>query len=556
MSPRLIRNWRAESQRASRLREKRMKRRTIKAADLFCGAGGTSSGLARACSDLGLGLQLIAINHWDIAIDTHSKNHPAAEHLCTSLDIVDPRKVVPGGRLNLLVASPECTHHSNALGGKPMNDQSRASAFLILRWLDALRVDNVLIENVPEFRNWGPLGTNGRPLKRKRGELYRSFLSMLEALGYKVEVRILNCANYGDPTTRQRLFLQAKRGRGPIRWPAVSHSAEAYQTPAGSTERWRAAREIIDWSLPSQSIFTRKRPLKPNTIARIVAGLRKFSGLPFTIGAGGPSGSQPGRSVDQPLGTVLPDDHHALVEPFIVELHNNQSARSIDDPLSVVATSGAHHGLCEAFVLGQQSGSVPRSVNHPLPTIAGGGAIALCEPYIVACNHGSDKRPSDNGHARRSHSLDEPMPTITQVDAWGLIEPFLVRYHGNHNGREDSLNRTHSLEHPLPALDTSNRYALVEPYLIKYNGTGEGAYSVDDPLATISTKDRFALCIPELGAALDIRFRMLQPHELAAAMSFPADYHFSGNRSDRVKQIGNAVPVRTSAALCRSILEG
>lgn len=137
-------------------------RKRIKAADLFCGAGGSSSGLAEACAELGLGLSLLAINHWDIAIDTHSTNHPEANHLLTGLDSVDPRRVVKGGKLDLLIASPECQHHSIARGGRPINDQSRASAWLVLRWLESLHVQNVLIENVKEFQTWGGIGADGR----------------------------------------------------------------------------------------------------------------------------------------------------------------------------------------------------------------------------------------------------------------------------------------------------------------------------------------------------------------------------------------------------------
>src|SRR5690348_12640820 len=149
-----------------------MKSDEIKVADLFCGAGGTSSGLMAAARKLGKRVNLLAINHWDVAIATHSANHPEAKHLCTGIDEVDPRRAVPGGRLNLLLASPECTHHSNARGGKPMSDQRRASAWHIVRWAEALYIDTIIVENVREFRDWGPLGVNSRPIKSKRGEAF------------------------------------------------------------------------------------------------------------------------------------------------------------------------------------------------------------------------------------------------------------------------------------------------------------------------------------------------------------------------------------------------
>jgi len=147
----------------------------IKAVDLFCGAGRTSTGLYNACHSIGKNVDLLAINHWQTAIDTHSANHPGARHICATLDSIRPESVIKSGRLNIMVASPECTHHSVARGGRPVNDQLRASAWLILRWIESLRVDNILIENVQEFRNWGPLGTNNKPLKSRRGETYQAF---------------------------------------------------------------------------------------------------------------------------------------------------------------------------------------------------------------------------------------------------------------------------------------------------------------------------------------------------------------------------------------------
>jgi len=195
---------------------------TVHAADLFCGAGGTSAGLYAAADDLGLNVNLLAINHWKVAIQSHSYNHKLANHLCESLDNVNPREAVPGGRLNLMVASPECTHHSIARGGKPCSDQSRASAWHVLRWAEALRVDNIIIENVKEFRTWGPLGVNGRPLKSRKGETYAAFMNALVSLGYRVEDNVLNAADYGDATSRERLFIMAKRNRRRIKWRQCS----------------------------------------------------------------------------------------------------------------------------------------------------------------------------------------------------------------------------------------------------------------------------------------------------------------------------------------------
>jgi DNA (cytosine-5)-methyltransferase 1 len=235
-----------------------MLKKKLHAADLFCGAGGTSTGLVQAAHEVGYDeVKLVAVNHWDVAIATHTANHPGAKHLCETLDNVNPRTAVPSGYLDILVASPECIHHSNARGGTPMNDQSRASAWHICRWAEALYIKTILVENVPEFESWGPLGSNGRPLESKKGALFQNFLDALRSLGYTVDYKLLNAANYGDATSRTRLFVMAKRGRCKIEWPTPTHTADGATTLFGPTQKWRAAREIIDWSLEGHTRVSR-----------------------------------------------------------------------------------------------------------------------------------------------------------------------------------------------------------------------------------------------------------------------------------------------------------
>ena len=460
---------------------------TIRAVDLFCGAGGASNGLRRACLKAGMTLDLLAVNHWPLAVETHKANHPGSRHLCESVESVNPRSVVPGGKLDLLLAGPSCTHHSRARGDKPVNDQSRASAWCILRWATELEIDRIVIENVPEFLTWAPLGCNGRPLKSRRGETFEAFIAAFRSLNYRVEWKILNAANFGDPTTRERLFIQAQRGRKPITWPAETHTADGESTLFGSMKRWRPAREIIDWTMPGKSIFTRKIPLKPNTLARISAGIERFWGV--------------------------------FAEPFLVMLNGTRkeqierSIRSIDQPVPTVTGSG-HIGLCEPFILGQQSCSAPRPVSSPVPTISTAGAISLVEPFLMTMEHcGGFVVPTNHGKDNRTYPLDKPMPTITTVDAWGLVEPLIAKYYG----------------------------------------TG-GARPVHEPLDTVTTRDRFGLIVPDRSHGLDILFRMLQPHELAAAMGFERDYQFFGSRENRVKQIGNAWPNGLAEALCSEII--
>jgi DNA (cytosine-5)-methyltransferase 1 len=183
---------------------------------MFCGAGGSTTGIKQAEANLGRHCRVVAINHWDVAIGTHFANNADVEHICAAAEQLDPTKVVPGRTLDLLWASPACTHHSMARGGRPRCEQQRAPAWIILHWLENLRVKRLIIENVPEFQNWGPLDDEGRTVKEAKGETFRAFIAGIRSLGYSVDWRVLNAADYGDPTVRRRLFIQAIRGAGRI----------------------------------------------------------------------------------------------------------------------------------------------------------------------------------------------------------------------------------------------------------------------------------------------------------------------------------------------------
>ncbi len=568
-------------------------KRAVIAADLFCGAGGTSTGLLQAAQELGLNVKLIAINHWEMAIATHSANHPNVRHYNSDLSEIDPRKVVPGGKLRLLVASPECTHFSRARGGKPMSKQSRASVKYILRWISVLDVEDVLIENVPEFQDWGPLHRKGAkaglPIANRKGEYFHRFIRKMEEHGYAVKWRVLNAADYGDPTTRKRLFIRASKSGLPA-FPAASHHPQA-EDLFGHNDTWRPAREIIDWSIRGESIFNRKRPLSPNTLRRIAAGLQKFGGQAFVVttnwaetnrsqprsiddpipaitGQGqigivqpfiiGQQSNAAPRSTDQPLPTVAGAGAISLVQPFIVPFHNEREGQaprthSVDEPLPTVTTE-PRFGLAQPFIVALEHSSAHgkqvRSVDEPLQTVTGRGQFGVVEPFLMPVNHGDD---------RRVHSLDKPMPTITSVDAWAIVQPFVVMLNGTD---EEHLKRSNrSVEEPLPTLTGAPHVGLVDPFLVEYHGTG-GAQSIHSPLKTQTGKDRFGLVQPMIVKdaqgrqfMLDILFRMLRPHELAAAMSFPRSYCFAGNREQIVKQIGNAVPVNLAKALCKTALE-
>ncbi len=475
-------------------------------ADLFCGAGGSSTGLVRAARKRFISLDLLAVNHWTVAVDTHTRNHPWARHLCADLSTIDPNKAIPGGKLDILIASPECTHHSNARGGKPCNDQSRASAWHVLHWAERLSPGRILLENVREFESWGPLGDDGRPDKKRKGETFLAFKTALKSLGYTVDHRVLNAADYGDATSRRRLFVQATRS-GVITWPAATH-----------VDNWRPAREIIDWDLPGKSIFGRSKPLKPRTMDRIEAGLRKFGGEPFIAVLRGTNQNQAGawsKPLDAPLGTISAGGiHAALCEPFIVQYQGGDDSKALRT----------------------------HSIEAPLPTQPTENRFGLCQPFIVPMEH--------SGRAAL-RSTEDVLPTVTTAKggAFGLCEPFIVQV--AHAGSDHT--RVRSCDDVLPTIPAGHRgeIAVCEPFLTKYYGTGEGAKSTGEPLDTITSRDRFALVEP---AGLDIRFRMLQPHELAAAMGFDG-YKFAGTKTEQVRQIGNAVAVRTAEALCGAMMD-
>lgn len=499
-------------------------------ADLFCGAGGTSTGAMLAFEELGFDVELTAINHWNRAIETHYANHPNSRHLCTAIDNVDPYNLYRPGQLHLLWASPECTEHSYAKGGRPVNDQRRVTAWCVVRWAEALLPPVILVENVPQFLKWGPVDSRGKPIKHRRGEIFRAWVSALEALGYTVEPKILCAADFGDPTSRERLFVQAVRGRRRIHWPAPTHGTRL--------RPWRGAREIIDWSLRGRWLdeMPGKRqygglPLAPNTLRRIFKGFEteglKGSNLkPFVVAIDHTGGN--GRCVwpeDAPLSTITTKARHCVIEPFLVELrgtsdrHLDRSARSLDTPLNTLT--------------------------------AGGGHNALIEPFLVQCTHGNGEM-GDRGNARRVKSINAPLPTVCGRGDMALVEPFIVP--------QQSGGRARNVSEPLPAVTTTaTGIALVQPYLVKFYGTG-GAASIDQPLDTITSKDRFALLCPEVkvdgqkGSRVRFRFRMLQDHELALAHGFPPTYRFTGTKSEKVVQIGNSVPVGLSRALVRAVL--
>lgn len=567
-------------------------RRRMSAADLMCGAGGTSLAIRNALDELGHDVDLAVVNHWETAIATHSIHFPQARHYCQDIATLRPEEAVPGGHLDLLCASPVCTHHSRARGGKPTSDQQRADPWHVITWLTRLEVDRLFIENVPEFRDWGPVDpATGKPIKARKGEYFKQWIATIRGLGFDVDWRVVNAADHGDATTRERFYLQGRRDGAPITWPAPAYA----KSPRAGLTRWRPARECIDWSLRGTSIFARPRPLSPNTIARIAAGIVKFHwpepflivlrqhmaarGLDLPLPTITTSGRHIGlvepvilkqhfrrdaQGIEEPLPTATSVPRIGLIEPFIATVaHGAQEretdphtrrARSIEDPLQTIHAGGGKFALVEPFVLSQGGGGAPRASDDPLPTIPGGGAHALIAPY-----YGS-------GSGKSCSSAEDPLPSVTTRDRFGLVVPITHTRPGQFDGR------SRSIDEPLATVTGANRgeLAFIVPAFGERAGQAPRSHSIDDPLPTICAEGRTPLVegaeisVRDGGGNVldgvnvyDILYRMLQPHELAAAMSLMdggRPMRFQGTKTAINKQIGNAVPERTARAIIKELM--
>lgn len=556
-----------------------MKRKML-VADLLCGAGGSSTGAQRALAELGLEMELVCVNHWPVAIDTHQRNHPEARHYVQDISTVRPHILVPEGYLDLLMASPTCTHHSVARGGKPTSDQQRSDPWHIITWLTELRVKRVIIENVWEFCGWGPVDhRTGKPVASRKGEYFHAWIETMKRLGFELEWRKLNAADYGDATTRSRFILMGRSDGRKVTWPMPTHRKRG--TDAGglfdAMQPWRPAREIIDWQIKGRSIFNRKKPLAAKTLARIYAGAVKFNWPePFIVVLRNHMAAQ---GLDAPLPAIMANGTHiGIAEPIILSQHNSGSARTPGDPLPTITTGGAgaetREGcarpmLVEPFVLSQGAGGVPREVAKPLPTIPGGGAHALISAY-----YGS-------GSGEVLQSMDDPLPTATAKNRFGMVVP-VTHSQGGNGARDvaepiptlttakggefavvmpvthaDASDRVRDTSEPLPTITGANRgeLAFIAAQFGERQGQAPRVHDIDQPAPTIAATGHINLV--EATETYDILFRMLEPHELASAMGFNTDeqeYEFAGTKTEKIKQIGNAVSVAKMKACVAAIM--
>jgi DNA (cytosine-5)-methyltransferase 1 len=406
----------------------------------------------------------------------------------------------------------------------------------------------------------------GRPIKCRRGEYFRAWTAALEGAGFKVEWRILNAADFGDATTRERFFLMARSDGKRMHWPDPTHSRAGGADLLGhGRHKWRAAREIIDWSIEGKSIFDCKRPLSRKTLARIYAGAVKFRWpAPFLVIL---RNHMDAHSVDEPLPTVCPTGqarglkahggtHIGLAEPFLLNRHGeNGSVRCHDlgDPIPTVTCRGAGF-VVEPFILSQHAGGAPRAVAEPMPGMTCGGAHALIAPYYT---HGSGQSCS---------GTDQPLPTVTTKARFGLVIPVT---HGADPGRYRSPRalRPGGVSivigaHRIgldPTGSSRGEFACIIAAFGERKGQAPRVHSVDEPAPTICAQGRVQLVEPIIeGRQYDIRFRMLEPKELARAMGFSdaeTAYEFAGNKTEITKQIGNTVPVNLAAALVGALMQ-
>ena len=358
-------------------------KRKIVTVDLFCGAGGASSGIHQAAEELGYDIKNYVVNHWDVAIETHSQNHPSDTHRCAPIESIIPSEYVAGGVVDVLWASPSCTHHSRAKGGKPRDNQLRAQPNLVLDWLDMLHVRRLIVENVPEFRDWGPLGRDGKQIQGQKGKCFDAWLAGLTARNYRFECKILNCADYGDHTTRKRFFLQAvKIGCGKIRWPEPGYAKNPSNDLFRDQKKWRGIGECLDLGDIGTPISKRKKPLAKATMLRIAEGLRKFHGEQFVmdfLGTDKPESSGRLIGTDKPITTQHCSNRYGLATPFIIDFANGGRVRGADQPMPTLT---AKNSMCVAtpIIYDYGNGGKVKSANDPMPTQTTRGNMSVAFP--------------------------------------------------------------------------------------------------------------------------------------------------------------------------------
>jgi len=497
--------------------------------DNFAGGGGASKGIETA---VGRWVD-IAINHDPEAIAMHRVNHPNTLHFCEDVWAIDPVAACGGQPVGLAWFSPDCTHFSKAKGRKPVSRKSRGLAWVVVKWAQKVRPRVIMLENVEEFQDWGPLvpacdnhgrpklDSNGKvlllPCGISRGQTFYLWLRRLEKMGYKVEWRELRACCFGSPTIRKRLFLIARCDGLPVVWPEPTHGApDSTDVQSGKLLAWRTAAECIDWSIPAPSIFERKRPLADATLRRIAKGVMRYiinTAEPFIVTYYGSKGEDfRGQAITSPLATQTTENRHALVTAFLAKHYGGVVGCSLDRPLGTI-TSVDHHSLVTANLVRQFGNSIGSGADEPVGSITAGGMgkTGLVTSHLIKLR----------GTCRDGQRVGAPAPTITASGLHvGEVRSFLLKYYGRDN-----------------------------------------AVSTRESMHTVTTKEHFGLVTVhgQEYQIVDIGMRMLTPRELFRAQGFPDSYvidpEFRGKpltKTAQVRMCGNSVCPHPAAALVQA----
>lgn len=570
--------------------------------DNFAGGGGASTGIEMAT---GYSVD-IAINHDPEAIKMHKANHPNTKHYCENVWAVDPVKACNGHPVALAWFSPDCKHFSKAKGGKPKDKFIRGLAWVACRWAGLVQPRVIMLENVEEFKTWGPLGRRHHPIKAKQGETFQKFVQQLTDLGYEVQFRELIAADYGAPTMRKRFFMIARCDGKPIVWPEPTHApADSEEVKAGLKKPYVGAYTQLDFSLPCPSIFDTSeeikekygiravRPLAQKTMDRIARGFIKFvlnNPKPFIIQCNHGGERRP-NDIREPMPTITGKHGYGIVEPYMVQIGQTGFAKDrskdVREPLTTIVSKN-EHCLIEptlAPYMGTNTTNHPGgNCKDPIHTITTGNQQCLISPTLIQYHSETSK------DGVRGQTIKDPIMTVDSSNRYGLVASFLHKYYdGGYKGAgetvENPLPTVAAWDHnsvvtanliqmnnhcdgkdirqPLPTITAGDgHFGEVRAFLIKYYGQGTGQ-DIKDPLDTVTAQDRFGLVtINDTDYQIvDIGLRMLEPRELYGCQGFPDDYiidhDYTGKtypRSEQVRRCGNAVCPPIPAALVRANL--
>ena len=572
--------------------------------DNFAGGGGASTGI-----ELATGYSVdIAINHDPEAIKMHKANHPYTKHYCEDVWQVDPVVACKGHPVGLAWFSPDCKHFSKAKGGKPKDKFIRGLAWVACRWAGLVRPRVIMLENVEEFKTWGPLNRGHHPIKTKQGKTFEKFVKQLTDLGYEVQFKELVAADYGAPTMRKRFFMIARCDGRPIVWPKPTHApADSEEVKAGLLEPYVGAYTQLDFFLPCPSIFDTAeeikekygiravRPLAPKTMERIARGLKKFvidNAEPFIVQVNH-SGAKSDycKSANEPLSTVTGKHGFGIVEPYMVQIGQTgftaDRSKDVREPLTTIVSKN-EHCLVEvktAPFMGTNTTNHPGgSCEEPIHTITTGNQQCLISPTLIQYHSETSKdevrgqeitdpimtvdssnryglvtsflhKYYDGGYKGAGESMEKPLPTVTSWDHNSVVTANLIQMNNHCDGRD--------VRDPIPTITAGDgHFGEVRAFLIKYYGQGTGQ-DIKAPLDTVTAQDRFGL-VTINGTdyqIVDIGLRMLEPRELYGCQGFPDDYiidhDYTGKtypRSEQVRRCGNAVCPPIPAALVRANL--